>query len=174
MTFIGIDPGSKGGIAIYYHIDDDLLTARPLIQLYPLSKMTEQDIARLLSHIPGDTIGGFFAVIEEVHSFPGQGVKSMFTFGKHYGFLRGCLSSSGIPFIEVRPQLWMSSYGIKKQKNEEKTVYKKRLFQKAQNLFPSVAHLNLETADSLLIVEYAKRIQTSEVINDKGKVSIPR
>lgn len=114
---------------------------------------TEFDIACLFEPFSKLYNRGNFgakALLEKVHAMPGQGVTSMFTFGKGYGFLRGCLSSGGIPFDDVTPQAWQKALGCltKGDKNVSKA--------KAQQLFP---HLKIThaTADALLIGEYLRR-----------------
>jgi hypothetical protein len=51
-------------------------------------------------------------VIEFVHSMPGQGVKSMFTFGRATGAAMGAIMgfSPSLPFYEVSPQKWQNWY----------------------------------------------------------------
>lgn len=139
MRFIGIDPGKTGGVTV-------LGGYLPLI--YPMPS-TEQEIMKLLKSWSQESK----CIIEAVHAFPGQGVTSMFTFGKNYGFLRGCLVTLSIPFIEVTPQKWMNYFGLKKSKTESKLQYKKRILQKAQNLYPD-SEVTLQTADSLMLAEY--------------------
>lgn len=142
MNFIGIDPGESGGIAIIATDHRDDMGA---VYSYKLKGATERDVWHMLAGLdPG------FAVIECVHSSPQMGVKSSFTFGKSYGFLRGILTASGIPFDEVSPQKWQKAMGCmtKGDKNISKA--------KAQQLFP---HLKVThaIADALLIAEFCRR-----------------
>ena len=145
MTLIiGIDPGKSGGLALW---QDKLgMTANRM-------PSTEQDVYWILKDAPGPTS---YAYIEYVHSTPQMGVRSAFTFGQGYGFLRGVLVACSIPFEEVRPQVWMSEFGMKKAKSESKTQWKHRLRQKAQQLFPHL-EVTLATADALLLCEYGRR-----------------
>jgi crossover junction endodeoxyribonuclease RuvC len=106
------------------------------------------------------------AVIEKVHAMPSQGVSSSFTFGKGYGFLRGCLVSNGIPFEEVTPQAWQKYLQIPPAgKNTPKREHKLKLKSLAQQLFPKLPiwstpktlGVQLAICDALLIAEYARR-----------------
>ena len=149
MIYIGIDPGIKGAISSI--IQNESVR---IVRTMPMA-ITEADTRQSILF----ALGGepeYKAIIEKVHAFPGQGVTSMFTFGQNYGFLRGCLVSLGIPFEEVTPQKWQKEFGLSKKKNESKTDYKKRILQKAQNLFPE-ADVKLQTADSLMLAEYLRR-----------------
>ena len=153
---IGIDPGKSGGIALITNILDST-TKMP---------STEADVSNWLwtaKEFTSTKFGGLFASIEKVHSMPGQGVRSMFTFGRNYGFLRGCLISLRIPFEEVMPRTWQKGLGIPVRKtNETKTQFKNRLKARAQQLFPEKT-LTLATCDAVLIAEYSRRKRKGEL-----------
>ena len=141
--FIGVDPGASGGIAFLSSID-----GQPHATKMP---ETERDVWLALS--TWDRTNAF-AVIEAVHSMPKQGVASSFKFGRSYGFLRGCLIASGIPFEEVTPQKWQKALGC--MSRGDKNVTKAR----AQQLFPGLK-ITHATADALLLAEYARRLYTT-------------
>lgn len=149
MIFLGIDPGASGGIAI---IGGSYADAVPVPD-------TERDLwekIRAVSVVRDATGSGgrFFAIIERVHSMPKQGVASSFKFGQSYGFLRGLLVASGIPFEEVAPQKWQKELGCLSR--GDKNVTKAR----AQQLFPGLK-ITHATADALLLAEYARRLWVS-------------
>lgn len=149
VCHIGVDPGKSGGIAL---IDPE----GPVVYVYSMPD-TERAVWDLIQELSVESVS--YAAIEKVHSFPGQGVKSTFTFGQGYGFLRGCLTAAGIPFEEVRPQEWMRGLGIpQRSRTEAKKDYKNRLLQFAQQLYPSVEGITLATCDALLIATYCKRL----------------
>lgn len=152
-TFLGIDPGVNGGIAVVSWLG---------AAVWPMH-VTERDIWGLIK-VLRDT-GIAFAMIEKVGGFMGGGGKNMaaahtmFKFGASVGFLRGCLTSAGIPFDEITPQRWQKAIGVnKRSKAESKTQFKNRLKQKAQQLFPYIP-VTLKTCDALLIAEYCKRLK---------------
>ena len=96
------------------------------------------------------------AYIEKVHSMPKQGVASSFKFGRSYGFLRGILVASQIPFEAVTPQVWQRGFSLPKGKGTaKKNAHKAR----AQELFPSL-RITHAIADALLIAEYGRRKET--------------
>lgn len=147
MIFLGIDPGASGGIAIIAgnHVD---AVAMPDTERDVWHKIEAINIAR---DIGGAESGRFFAIIEAVHSMPKQGVTSSFTFGRSYGFLRGCLIASGIPFEEVTPQRWQRELGCLSMGDKNRTKAR------AQQLFPSLK-ITHATADALLLATYAQRL----------------
>lgn len=99
-AFIGIDPGKKGAMAVYQN--GEVIFAEPLHHVGD-----ELDILHLMTIISGvRQTARVTAVLEKVHAMPGQGVCSMFTFGKGYGEIRGMLKAAGIPIIEPTPQAW--------------------------------------------------------------------
>lgn len=146
--FIGIDPGQSGGIAIR---DDN-----GLVETYAFTAMTERDIAELLSDLKARSDSPL-AMVESVHSFPGQGVSSTFTFGQSYGFLRGLLAGLGIAFEQVSPGKWQKEMGCPVRGKGTKTEKKNATKARAQQLFPQV-RLTHAVADALLIAEYARRV----------------
>lgn len=144
MIYIGIDPGKSGGMAA---IDD----AGEFVS-FVKGDRTEHDIeawVRATALIRGQVR----AAIEFVSSSPQQGVRSAFTFGQSYGFLRGLIVGALIPFEVVRPQKWQTAMGCMTGGN--KNVSKAA----AQRLWPTakITHAN---ADALLLAEYCRRINT--------------
>ncbi len=166
--YIGIDPGSNtGGVAYirtYVGFPDEVAAVK-------ISDLTEKMTWELFKNIIRETtIDAYvFCVIEKVHSMPGQGVSSSFKFGGNYFGLRMALIGNSIPFDECSPQRWIMYYGMKKKiigtetdekgkkENilEAKTDWKRRLRQKAEQLFPEVKMTNY-IADALLIANYCK------------------
>jgi Holliday junction resolvasome RuvABC endonuclease subunit len=142
MGYLGIDTGKNGGIAIINR------GFQGLVQAFALPD-TERDIADLLSRLKPRID---FALIERVHSFPGQGVASSFKFGMNYGFLRGLLIALEIPFGEVQPEKWQKA--MECLTHGDKNISKAR----AQQLFPSIK-VTHKTADALLIAKYCQQIK---------------
>ena len=110
MCILGIDPGLKGGIAI--------IDSTAIVLAKPMPLVGKEIDTRAI----GETIKQFnvtLAVIEKVHSMPGQGVASMFRFGMGYGMVKGALSVLSIPTQLVTPQAWKKVVlaGTKKNKN---------------------------------------------------------
>ena len=144
MIFLGLDPGKSGGVAVH---SGTIVIA----ECWPETESDIWDLLRTLTRSEPD----LFAMIEKVHSMPKQGVASSFTFGRGYGFLRGCLVGLGIPFEEVTPQKWQKAMGCMSKGNKNVTKAK------AQQLFPylDVTHA---VADAILISEYCRRVRTGE------------
>ena len=142
-VFIGIDPGKSGGLGIIYN-DKYYVKHCP----NTVSEMADELI--LINDMAPDI--SKYAIIEAVHSMPGQGVKSVFTFGKGYGQWLGILSTLKIPYIEVTPHKWMKWYG---SMPKEKKARKNHLKHLAQQRFPDVK-ITLSTSDAILIANYLR------------------
>lgn len=118
------------------------------------SNSTEKDIYDLI-YTSCNYDKNKFAMIENVHSFPGQGVASSFKFGRNYGLLLGSLYSSGCPFETVSPQKWQKALGC--LTHGDKNISKSM----AQRLFQDIK-VTHAIADALLIAEYCRRVKGSE------------
>jgi hypothetical protein len=153
QTYIGLDPGVKGGIVV--------IPSNARISGVVAHKMPPDatSIWQLIASL--DNGEGCFCMIEAVHSgsFHGrtQGVKSAFTFGENYGHIVMAVVAAGIPFERVRPQKWQAIYGLKKRKGESDTDKKNRHKARAQELCP-VLRMTHAIADAFLLAEYCRRL----------------
>ena len=150
-TFIGIDPGLSGGIAILDTETND-------VQLYDMPVLTDgkkrhidiQAVLRILRSVDNKST---FVGIENVNAMPGQGVTSMFTMGFGLGLLHACVSSCNYPFTRVQPQTWKKDYSLLKKDKQASIM-------KAKELFPE-ADITLKRhdgrAEALLIADYTRR-----------------
>ena len=149
---IGIDPGLSGGMAV---IEDD--------GTYVSAEQFGGDsdfAARLRAMNNGD----YYAVVEKVHSMPGQGVASSFTFGRNVGFIHGALTALGIPWEAIAPQAWQRTLRVgKRGKDESKNAFKKMLLEAARKMFPQAGGaVTLKTCDALLLAEAYRRIRAGK------------
>lgn len=153
-VWIGVDPGIHGGLAFIGN--NSCCSSSPV-------PATERDILNWMLQFNTAEID-CFAIIERVSGWiggnsgahDGQPGSAMFKFGQSYGGLRMALIGANISFDEVMPQKWQKAMGVIKQKGENRTLYKNRLKQKAQQLFPR-EKVTLATADALLLAEYCRR-----------------
>ena len=139
--YIGIDPGKAGGIC--FLMDDEIKTFK--------CPATTHDMAEEL--ILAKDIRKCTAVVERVHSFPGQGVASTFNFGYNYGVWLGILSALHIPYQLCLPRKWMKFYG---SMPKEKKDRKNHLKQLAQQIYPD-HKVTLYNADAILLANYLKK-----------------
>lgn len=143
MTYIGIDPGKDGALA--------LIRESGAVELVPFSP---EDYRTALFQIQGSECR---CCLERVGAMPKQGVTSMFRFGENFGFIQGLLTAYSIPFELVTPQKWKKEFQITGDKNSSVTVCKR--------LFPAVSLRRTDRckkdhdglAEALLMAEYARR-----------------
>ena len=93
MKFMGIDPGAFGAVAI---LDKDsrelVIIDMPTLKVKRGPRVVNQVDAHMLADaLRPHMTGEIKALIEKVHAMPGQGVSSMFSFGRAAGIVEGCL-----------------------------------------------------------------------------------
>ncbi len=113
MTIImGIDPGISGAIAFYYTDVSRVAVADvPVIG----KEINTAVLAQMVRTNQPD-----FAVIEEVHAMPKQGVTSVFNFGRSYGDVRGVVCALGVRLYFVTPQKWKKHFGLSADKEQSR------------------------------------------------------
>lgn len=142
---IGIDPGKKGGYAVL--VGEKCLRA---------CAWDDDEFVECMRQV-SQMLTVARAVVEKVGAMPGQGVTSMFSFGKSAGFIEGVLSAFDIPYQLIPPSVWKKEFSLTHDKSQSISVCKR--------LFPSVSLLPTERckkdsdgiAEALLMAEYARR-----------------
>lgn len=110
---LGVDPGLTGALAFFSTASESFkIFDMPTLRLTRNGKnKNELDLyalARILDNVPHVT----HAYIERVSSMPGQGVSSVFSFGKSTGAILGIIAANFIPMTEVPPVTWKRGIGI--------------------------------------------------------------
>ena len=77
---IGIDPGKSGGVAI---LDGKTIIDKIRMPTIRHGKRDLVDVMRLNQRFGSHRVDA--VIIEQVGAMPGQGVSSMFNFGRHVG-----------------------------------------------------------------------------------------
>ena len=109
MYFIGLDPGSKGGIVI---VDYD---SKPVLVM-DLDKLTDHDVVTELKYFVNSlntstaVESQVFAALEDTVYMSAE-KKGAVKYGENCGFLRGVLTTLDIPFERVSPQKWKKALG---------------------------------------------------------------
>ena len=146
MVYIGIDPGKNGGYAIL---------VRPFISTQPMDeKIFVREMHEISKAYPSENIR---CCLEKVGAMPGQGVTSMFSFGKNAGYIEGVLTALGIRYQLVVPRRWKAEFGLTGSKADSIEV--------CRRLFPGVSLRASERcrkdsdgmAEALLMAEFARR-----------------
>jgi crossover junction endodeoxyribonuclease RuvC len=148
MTIVmGIDPGISGAVAFYFP-----MVNRIAVDDVPVAggEINAHELARLMRiHQPS------LAVIEKVSAMPGQGVTSMFNFGRSYGDVRGVVCALGVPLHLVTPQKWKKHFGLSSDK-EASRLRAIRTFPAAAESFKLKKHDG--RAEAALIALYGAEV----------------
>ena len=136
--YIGIDPGKNGGIAFIYRGEVNAYKCPIGPQL--MADMFEDIVKNKMCRV----------VIEKVHSFPGQGVVSMFSFGQNFGRWEGILSSFSVYYEYVEPKKWQKHYAIKEKDKKKRKLALKEL---AQSIAPGLK-VTYAISDAILLANY--------------------
>lgn len=159
--FAGIDPGKTGALAILYPDNTAEFFDVPRVKLRNKDVpayaewQTDWSIAMGLAGVE-------FALIEDVAARPGQGVSSMFKFGRTLGFAHAIvLGVRPRPAVQfTTPTQWKAKLGLL---NSSKGASR----EKAVNLFPSVEGRLTRVkddgrAEALLIAHYGRLCQGAQ------------
>ena len=144
-AFIGIDPGMTGAAAILTDDGVSFLDMKNATAAQTVDAFRAWTIEHKIE----------LAVLEQVGAMPGQGVTSMFNFGRSYGWWQGVLDAMGLPWRLVRPQEWQKGLGAAKGKHG--------LVEVAQRLFPDATFSGPRggalsgRADAALMAWWARR-----------------
>ena len=150
----GIDPGKKGGLG--------LLISGPAQSERMAWPFSEENLFEAISVIEKWTLPEYRpytlkTCLEKVGAMPGQGVTSMFTFGRSFGFIEGVLRTSNIPFQLVPPQKWKKEFSLSTDKNKSIEVCKRLFPEIVLRATPRCTTDHDGMAEALLLAEYARR-----------------
>ena len=155
-VFIGIDPGKKGGVAVIR--DGQLVYTEPMGTIWDI----RDTLVNFKRQEDGDgfLVNDTWAYIEKSQARPGQGVVSMFNYGKGFGEILGILTAIETPYELTRPQQWQKVMipGSKKGNSKKDALIK------ARQLFPQETFIQKGCRkphdgiiDAVLIAEYGRR-----------------
>ena len=172
VIHIGIDPGKGGAIAFYENeawrtVDCPLIeTKRTTRKNKTTGKVTTTiknesspvlmaALLREISEAATSTSSRLVVHIEKVGAMPGQGVTSMFSFGRNFGQWEGVIAAYGCEVHYVTPQRWKKAMLAGQPKGKETSRMR------ALQLFPYLAHelkrkKDNGRAEALLIGEHGR------------------
>ena len=147
-SYIGIDPGRKGGIAYIYDDGYDSY----------FMPDTTSGIYKLLSQL-ADPAPWTTCIIEQVQVMGKSfGAKAALSYGQHYGEIIGILTALEVKVVEARPAIWKKAMGLTKEKDDSIAL--------CERLFPDVNLLPTQRctkpsdgmAEAVLLAEYGRRM----------------
>jgi crossover junction endodeoxyribonuclease RuvC len=130
---LAIDPGAKGALAFFRPEQGTLeLIDTPTVEVKRGQKLKTEISPQMLAAIIRAR-NPSIAILEIVGAMPGQGVSSMFQFGRGVGMLEGILSALDVPVTYISPQGWQKAVNARSGKDGNR--------QRAAELFPAYAHM---------------------------------
>jgi crossover junction endodeoxyribonuclease RuvC len=151
MLILGIDPGLSGALAFLDTTTDAVVIMdMPTVEVVRNGKTKREVSAALIADLVAGK-GIVQAFVERVSAMPGQGVSSMFSFGRSVGVLEGVLAAYEIPTTLVTPQAWMKAMSVRAGKDGSR--------ERAMQLFPQYADQFARKkdngrSDAVLIAKY--------------------
>lgn len=160
VCIVGVDPGLSGAIAFYFTSHPQLISVEDMPVI--AGEISAADLAMRINQVRPDA-----AVIELVGARPGQGVSSMFKFGKSFGVAIGVCQALKIPTHFVTPQKWKKHFRLGPDKDDSRrraTEY----WPDRPELFAKKKHDG--RAEAALIARYGADVIYSAVANDGAVV----
>lgn len=153
-VFIGVDPGINGAIAAV-SANGDLISSVdfPVLGVGRKREINLPHLRRIIADIVGTSKA--HACVEQVGARPGQGVVSMFRFGRATGQIEGLLAGLLVPVIRITPQRWRKTMAIPSgaEGKEASVLSASQLFMSAD--FTKKKDHN--RAEAALIAEFCRR-----------------
>jgi len=132
-VILAIDPGASGALAFYNPEAGTLeIIDMPVVEVQRSNK-TKREISPPMLASLIRARNPHQAVVERVGAMPGQGVSSMFQFGRGVGMIEGVLATLEIQITYVAPQVWQRAVNSRDGKDGNR--------QRAAEIFPAYAHL---------------------------------
>lgn len=169
MTYIGIDPGLGGAVAIK---NGDSVSVFDVPTAKTKKGKEDYDLAAMSKILA--PYKGAVAYIEDVHAMPGNGGVSMFNFGRGKGLWEMAIVANGLTIVYVSPQTWKKDYpelvpvkAPKKPKGSApKTKKEKAEAAKQKRLVKALAK---ETARKLAGTLYPQLADRFKTVNSDGR-----
>lgn len=155
-VIIGIDPGLTGAIAV---LD---ASGKSIIQLADMptapdnkkQKVSGMGLKKILGqYTPTDVQ---MVYLERVSARPGQGVVSMFSFGRSVGAVEAVINLLELPLTYITPQQWKRSAGLLRTEKDASRG-------KVLDLYPNADVFRKKDtgrADAILIARYGRELRT--------------
>ena len=130
---LAIDPGASGALAFFSVTAGTLdVVDIPVMEIVRNGKAKREISPRLLANEIRQRMPSV-VVLERVGAMPGQGVSSMFQFGRGLGMAEGVIAALGLPLTYVTPRTWQKAVGARGGKDGSRL--------RAVEMFPAYASL---------------------------------
>jgi crossover junction endodeoxyribonuclease RuvC len=152
---IGIDPGLSGAVAVLTGADSLAVLDMPTMTVERNGKAKRQvsatELAEIIYTMKNDDCHVY---CERVGAMAGQGVTSVFSFGRSFGMIEGILAALKMPVTFVAPATWTRAIGRSPGKDASRA--------RAMELFPDYEYFFKRVkddgrADAALIAHWGRK-----------------
>jgi crossover junction endodeoxyribonuclease RuvC len=147
---IGVDPGATGALALFENGRLAQVWDTPTVRDKGRPRVDAAALGALI--ISCDAASAF---VERVGAMPGQGVTSMFQFGRACGIVEGVLGALSVPVTYVTPTQWKGALKVPAAKDGAR-LRASQLMPHGAAWWPKVGHHG--RAEAALIGLYGVRI----------------
>ena len=127
---IGIDPGLSGAVVVLLDARNISIFDMPTMTVERNGKAKRQvsatELAEIIFNFKNDDTHVY---VEKVSAMAGQGVTSVFSFGRSFGMIEGILAAFKLPVTYVAPATWVKAVGRGQGKDASRA--------RAMELFPN-------------------------------------
>lgn len=160
QVIIGIDPGISGAIAaLTIQGEVKELVDTPTYRVGGAKGKTLYNLQEMAQTLRRFALGvNPLAVLEQAQAMPGQGVSSTFATGRSFGLWEGILGALEIPFITVRPSVWVKTVlaGVAGQGKERSVKFAMQAFPTAELIPVGCKKPRDGRADALCLAWYGR------------------
>jgi crossover junction endodeoxyribonuclease RuvC len=126
---IGVDPGLSGAVAVI---------SPESLKIFDMPTMTVERNGKAKRQVSASELADIFSpydsskchvYVEKVSAMAGQGVTSVFSFGRSFGMIEGILAAFKLPVTYVAPATWVKAVGRGQGKDASRA--------RAMELFPN-------------------------------------
>lgn len=135
---LGVDPGLSGAFALYDPVLDNIATVID-IPTFKIKGKSKIDLYVLAAWVKEWAPKVKLTMIEQPGAMPGQGVASMFNFGKACGICEMAIAANFIRMQPVDPRTWKAAMKLTKDKDRSRQL--------ASQMFPRQADLFARVKD---------------------------
>jgi crossover junction endodeoxyribonuclease RuvC len=128
---LGIDCGQNGALAFFDFEKGELTIFDMPVATVERNGKTKKEVSPAMLAMLCRGIEVRRAIVEKTSARPGQGVTSMYAFGRSVGIVEGVLGGLNIPTSYVTPQQWRKAMQVREGKDGSR--------QRAAELFPKYA-----------------------------------
>jgi hypothetical protein len=155
-TFIGLDPGVSGGLAVVLDTGEVFLRATS-------SLPTNIDLLDWMLQWRNMAPCGAIEQLVAYRAGTDHPSSRMIQYGRSYGRLEVAAAAAGVGLEEVAPARWQRHFSLERARDEARPEFKRRMRERAGEVYPHLkGRVTLDNCDALLLAVYCKHLYGQE------------